>query len=341
MRELLSIALLLLSLSHVVVAADTPHVQLRSFDGTDIVRIGTGRDRGVYAIIGQRIALGVSGHKWRSHISQQPLEMLGVPQYSGGSVANIEDLKQGAIEMALVQADLAFWAYHGSGQFQGHEAYSGLRAIANLYPEDIHVLVRNGIVGDKIDSLKGLKVSIGEPGSGSLVDSTLILNQANLMDEITPLYFPLTVASDKLGGGEVDAIVSLAGYPVHPVETVIGGERGRLIGLSESLVSSLVERYPYFIPHHIPKSAYGTDRSIRTVAVGALLLVDAQTDENLVHALTSALWRQSTLDHIRDAHPQGYNIRRERALKGLSVPLHPGAARYYRELGMIKSGGVD
>lgn len=303
-------------------------------------RIGTGSVSGTYFRIGGLVADAVS-----SPPGSRPCEKggsCGVPglvalaQTSEGSVANVEGIVSGAFESGFVQSDVAHGAYAGTGVFAGMEPARELRAIANLYQESIHLLVRPGLEEVQgVADLAGLRVGLDEEGSGTLVDARLILETFGLSEaKIVPSYDQPAVALSRMRAGELDAMFMVGGYPMAIVDELIRDVGARLVPIRGPEIDRLVAGHAYLTFDIIPFGVYGNGRSVETLGVGAQWVVREDLDEELAYELTRALWHERTGDILREGHPRGRDISLQTALDGIAIPLHPGAERYYREKGM-------
>ncbi|MEE8533722.1 MAG: TAXI family TRAP transporter solute-binding subunit [Alphaproteobacteria bacterium] len=299
-------------------------------------RIGTGGTAGTYYPVGGLIANAISNPP-----GSRPCDKggsCGVPglvamvQSSNGSVENVEQIGAGTFELALSQADIAYWAYHGTGLFADKGAITGLRVIANLYPESLHVVVRRdaGIKG--VAELKGKRVSLGERGSGTLVDAKAVLAAYGLDEsDVVPEYLPPGAASLAMSEGKLDAFVFVAGYPVTAISDLAKNVDIELLPVAGPEADELAAFYPFFTTSVIPAGVYNGIGEVPTISIGAQLLVSADIDEETVYDITRALWHESTRQLFDRGHAKARVIRLETALDGVAVPLHPGAERYYEE----------
>ena len=165
-------------------------------------RIGTGGTAGTYYPVGGMIANAVS----------VPGKIVATAQASNGSVANVSGIAGGSLESGLSQADVASWAFKGTGVYEGKPNVPGLRLIANLYPESVHVVVRKGSGIKSVADLKGKRVALDEPGSGTLVNARAILAAYGLKDsDLKPEYIKPNQAGDKMKDGALDAFFFTGG----------------------------------------------------------------------------------------------------------------------------------
>lgn len=304
-------------------------------------RIGTGGTAGTYYPVGGLIANAISNPP-----GSRPCDKggsCGVPglvatvQSSNGSVDNVRQIGSGAIEMALCQADIAYWAHHGTGLFRDQGPIANLRAAANLYPESLHIVVRADAGIANIADLKGRRVSLGERGSGTLVDTMAVLAAYDLDEkDIEPLYTKAGDASLMMREGKIEAFFFVAGYPVTAITELAKDVEINLLSIDDAEADELVAFYPFFTKGVIPTRVYNGIGATNTINIGAQLLVSADVDEELVYSIVQALWNENTRRLLDSGHAKGREIRLETALDGIAIPLHPGAERFYREAGLIQ-----
>lgn len=329
----MAVALAMVPAAHAPADSDRPHT-LHYF------RIGTGASSGTYFPIGGLLASAIS-----SPPGARPCDrggscgvpgLIAVAQATQGSVENIELIGRDQIESGFCQADIAFAAYRGLGPFAG-APMPNLRAIASLYREAAHIVVRADSRIRSVADLKGKTVSVGEARSGTLVDAEAILNayHVRLRDVHTEFLTP-GQASDALREGRIGAFFLVAGAPVLAITELADSTPIRLLPVSGSALKHLRQSHPFFAETTIPAESYKGVPATATVSVGALWVAPARLDANLVYGITKALWDNSTHKLLEAGNPEGQQILVATALAGLPIPLHPGAERYYREIGLIK-----
>jgi hypothetical protein len=304
-------------------------------------RIGTGGVAGTYYPIAGLIADIISNPP-----GARPCDkggscgvpgLVAIAQSSNGAVANVDAIASGGLESGFAQSDVAYWAHTGTGIYQGQGKVENLRAIANLYPESVHIVGRTGSGIRSVRDLKGKRVSLDEPGSGTLVDARIILDAFGLSEnELTPSYVKPHQASAMMDEGQLDAFVIVAGYPTASVSELCASAGCEMVPIEGPEVDALLERYPFFAKDTIPAHTYPGVGQTETLSVGAQWLVGAEVDEDLVYGITKALWHDNARKLLDDGHSKGRAITLETALDGVAVPLHPGAERYYREVGLIQ-----
>ena len=304
-------------------------------------RIVTGGTVGTYFPIGGLIA---------SALSNPPGSRLcgeggscGVPGMvatsvsSNGSVANVAAIASGSAQSGFVQSDIAYWAYNGTGIYEGRPRVDSLRAIANLFPESVHLVVRKGSGINSVRDLKGKKVSLDEPGSGTLVDARLILAAFGMSEhDLQAKYIPAQHVADSLKDGSIDAFFNVSGWPQSAVIDLAATIGVDLVPIEGPEVDKLLKQYSFLTVDEIPDEAYRGVGGVRTVGVHALWLTSVKQSDTLIYQVTAALWNDNTRKLLDSGHVKGRVIRLTSALVGVGIPLHPGAEKFYKEHGMIK-----
>jgi hypothetical protein len=320
--------------------AALPLVGTARADETRFFRIGTGSVSGTYYPIGSLVADIISNPP-----GSRPCErggdcgvpgLVAVAQSTEGSIANIEAIQRGDFESGFAQSDVAYGAYYGSGVFAGRPPARLIRAIANLYPEAIHlVVVADGPIRSVRD-LAGKRVSLDREGSGTRVDARLILAAYGLGEQVLEVEnVSPSEAIDLMLGGLLDAFFIVAGAPTAGVAELAELRAIRLIPLAGPEVAELIRRFPFFSYDLIPFGAYQDVPSVETISVGAQWLVVSLLEDDFVYDLLRAFWRPEARQILDVGHPKGREITLENALDGIAIPLHPGAERYYREVGLM------
>jgi TRAP transporter TAXI family solute receptor len=291
-------------------------------------RIGTGGTAGTYYPVGGMLANAISN----------PPGLILTAQASNGSVANINAITSGQAESGFTQADVAAWAHSGTGLYEGKPKVEDLRLIANLYPESIHFVATKSSGVKSIADLKGKRVSLDEPGSGTLVDARIILKAFGISEkDIKPEYLKPNQASDKIKDGSLDAFVFVGGYPTAAIsELAATGSGVVLLPIDGAQAAAIRKEYPFFATDNIPANTYKDVPAVTTVAVGAQWVTSAKQPEDLVYNITKTLWSDKTRAVLDAGHAKGKVIRKETALAGAGIPVHPGAAKFYKEAGLLK-----
>lgn len=308
-------------------AAGAAHAQQQFF------RIGTGGTGGTYFPVGGMLANAISE---ASGTGVKGLVATAVA--SNGSLANINAIGAGQFEAGLTQADVAYWAWSGTGLFEGRPKVDSIRFVANLYPESVQIVVKRGSGIRSVADLKGKRVSLDEPGSGTLIDARIVLAAYGLTDrDMKPEYLKMGPAADRMRDGALDAFFTVGGWPTGAIAELASSQGGiDLLPVDGEAAQRLLKQYSFFAPDVIPADAYKGSAETRTIAVGAQLVTSAKIADALVYDITKAMWNDATRKMLDAGHAKGKLIRKETALDGAGIPLHPGAERFYREAGLLK-----
>jgi TRAP transporter TAXI family solute receptor len=263
--------------------------------------------------------------------------MIATSVASNGSVANVAAIAAGTAQSGFVQSDIAYWAYNGTGVYSGRPRVEVLRAIANLYPESVQLVVRKGAGIKSVPDLRGRKISLDEPGSGTLVGARLILQAFGLTEkDLLAQYYPAQRVADSLKDGTIDGFFSVSGYPQSAVADLAATIGIELVPITGPEVDKLVAQFPFFSIEEIPDDAYKGVAGVKTVSVHALWVTSSKQPEELIYKVTAALWNPATRKLLDSGHIKGREIRLETATIGLCIPLHPGAEKFYKEKGLLK-----
>ncbi len=291
-------------------------------------RIGTGGTAGTYYPVGGMIANAVS----------QPGKIVATAQATNGSVANVNGVAGGAMESGFSQSDVATWAYNGTGVYEGKPKVSDLRMIANLYPESIHLVVKKGSGIKSVADLKGKRVALDEPGSGTLVNARTVLAAYGVKEsDIKPEYIKPNQAGDKLKDGALDAFFFVGGAPAGAIAELASSGAGiELVPLAGPQAEALRKSNPYLAVDTIPAGTYKDVPAVQTMAMGAQWVTSAKADTETVYQITKALFSKPAQDALAAGHAKGKFITKENAVKGVGIPFHPGAEKFYKEAGVLK-----
>ena len=304
-------------------AAMTAPVQAQQF-----FRIGTGGTAGTYYPVGGMIANAVS----------QPGKIVATAQATNGSVANVNGVAGGAMESGFSQSDVATWAYTGTGVYEGKPKVTDLRMIANLYPESIHLVVKKGSGIKSVSDLKGKRVALDEPGSGTLVNARTVLAAYGVKEsDIKPEYIKPNQAGDKLKDGALDAFFFVGGAPAGATAELASSGAGiELVPLAGPQADALRKSNPYLAVDTIAAGTYKDVPAVQTMAMGAQWVTSAKADTETVYQITKALYGKAAQDALAAGHAKGKFITKENAVKGVGIPFHPGAEKFYKEAGVLK-----
>jgi len=314
------IRLLAVSLA-LVAAGSAVHAQ-------QFFRIGTGGTAGTYYPVGGAIANAVS----------QPGKIVVTAQASNGSVANVTAIAGGQMESGFSQSDVATWAQKGTGLYEGKPNVPGLRLIANLYPESVHVVVRKGAGVKSVADLKGKRVALDEPGSGTLVNAKAILAAYGLKEsDLKPEYIKPNQAGDKMKDGSLDAFFFTGGAPAGAIAELASSGAGiDILPIEGAAAEALKKSSPFFSDDTIAADTYKGVGQVKTLAVGAQWVTGDKADANTVYEITKALFSDAAQKALAAGHAKGKFITKENAVKAAGIPFHPGAEKFYKEAGLLK-----
>ncbi|WP_376847812.1 TAXI family TRAP transporter solute-binding subunit [Bordetella pertussis] len=299
-----------------------------SANAQQFFRIGTGGTAGTYYPVGGMIANSIS----------QPGKLIATAVASNGSVANINGILGGSLEAGFTQSDVAYWAYSGTGTFDGKPKAQDLRLIATLYPESIHLVARKGSGIKTVADLRGKRVSMDEPGSGTLVDVRLILGAFGMTDkDIKAEYLKPNQAGDKLKDGGLDAFFFVSGgWGGGGCELASSGAGIELVPIVGPEIDKLRSQQEFFTPDTIAANTYQNVGEVKTISINAQLVTSAKLPEQTVYDIVKALYSDATRKTLDNGHAKGKLITKENAVKGAGIPFHAGAEKYYKEVGLLK-----
>ncbi len=290
------------------------------------LRIGTGGIAGTYYPIGVLVAGAVS----------QSGKIVATAQSSNGSLGNVISVAGGSLESGFTQADVASWAYHGTGIFEGKPRLAGLRLIANLFPESIHIVVKKGAGIKTIADLKGKRVALDETGSGSLITARQVLAAYGLSElDIKPEYIKPNQAGDKLRVGTLDAFFFTGGAPTKAISDLVtlGID---LLPIDAPQAQRMRTSSPFLAADTIAADTYPGIAATATLAVGAQWVTRDTVDAELVYQATKSLYSAAAQQALAQGHAKGRHITLDKAVQSAGIPFHPGALRFYKEMGALK-----
>jgi uncharacterized protein len=254
---------------------------------------------------------------------------------SAGSAENIRRIQAGEMEMGIAFAGDAFLAYNGMEEFSD-QAYDGIRAVGFLYGavSQLVVLKNSGIAS--YEDLAGKRIALGSAGSGTHLSIERLLRQTGMFDRITPVFVAGQAASDQLKDGQVDGYHALLGVPnATLVDTTTARDAVVLSTYQAALASGFFETYPFYERVTIPGGTYrGVDDEVETWRDAGIWIVSEAMDEEMVYQMTKAVFDDAGLEHMLRVTNVAREMGIDSALSGIALPLHPGAARYWAEVGV-------
>lgn len=294
------------------------------------ITIGTGGQTGVYFVVGQSICRLVNRDSAKTGLK------CTAPS-TGGSIANINAIKAGDMDMGVAQSDWQFHAYNGSSQFEG-DKFDKERAVFSVHAEPFNVIARADSGIESFDDLKGKRVNIGNPGSGQRATMEVVLDAKGWTLDDFALASELKPAEQAaaLGDNKVDAIIYTVGHPNGSIQEAVSTVDAKLVPVEGEAIDKLVADNPFYAYSTIPGGMYkGTDADVKTFGVKATFVTSADVDDEVVYEVVKAVF--DNFDRFKKLHPAFENLKEADMIKdGLSAPLHDGAAKYYKERGWIE-----
>lgn len=289
------------------------------------INIATGGTAGTYFPLG-----GGMVEIWNKNIPG----INATAESTGASVANVNMLRDGKVEIIFVQNDIAYYAANGVEIFEGTNnsgKYAGLKGLCTLYPETVQIitLANKGI--DTITDLKGKKVAVGAAGSGTEANARQILEAAGLTyEDITEQYLSFAEAAQNLKDGNIDAAFITAGHPTAAVQDIAAQNDIKVVSIPTDLADNLIKKYPFYTKITIPAGTYNkVDSDAESVAVMAMLAVDEKLDADLAYNLLKTMYGNT--DRLKASHANGAMITKENGKAGMSLDLHSGAEKFFNE----------
>ncbi|OOF54976.1 C4-dicarboxylate ABC transporter substrate-binding protein [Rodentibacter genomosp. 2] len=294
------------------------------------ITIGTGGQTGVYYVVGQSICQLVNRDTAKTQIK------CNAPS-TGASVANLNAIAANQMEMGIAQSDWQYHAYNGTSSFAGKKN-DKLRAVFSIHPEPFTLMARDDSGIQQFDDLKGKRVNVGDPGSGTRATMNVILAAKGWTDKefkVASELKPAEMAS-VMCDNNLDAITYNVGHPNGALKEAAASCNAHLVPITGTEIDKLVADNPYYAKATIPGGLYkGTDNPVDTFGVYATLVTSSDVDADSVYAIVKAVF--DNFDRFKRLHPAFAHLKQEEMIKNaLSAPLHEGAVRYYKEKGWLK-----
>ena len=288
------------------------------------LRFATGGTTGTYYAFGTAIA----------QVLSERLQIAITVESTGASRANIQFIDAKESELALVQNDVADYAYRGVDMFQAEGRITSFSAIAALYPEVIQIIANPAAGINSISDLRGKRVSVGDAGSGTEFNSQQILNIHGItFADIQRQNLGFGASADAFKDGRLDAFFVVAGPPTPAIVDLAITHNIVLLGFEPAAIDRLMQQYPVYAPFTITPNSYSGQASpVETVSVKASLIVANSVSEDTVYRLTKGLFEHR--QQIAQGHARGNDIDPAYAVQGIPFPFHPGAEKYFREIGL-------
>ncbi len=294
------------------------------------ITIGTGGVTGVYYPTGGAICRLVNKGR-KEHGIRCSVES------TGGSVYNLNTIRAGELDMGVAQSDWQYHAFHGTSSFEQQGPNKDLRAVFSVHAEPFTVVARKDSGIRSFDDLKGKRVNIGNPGSGQRGTMELVMTAKGWTRDDFALVSELKAAeqSQALCDNKIDAMVYVVGHPNGSIKEATTSCDTVLVNVDGPAIEKLIADNSYYRKAVIPGGMYsGSDADVMTFGVGATFVSSTNTPAETVYQVVKAVFEN--FDDFRKLHPAfGILKKEEMAKDGLSAPLHDGAAKYYREAGLL------
>jgi TRAP transporter TAXI family solute receptor len=314
-----------LALAAVVFAVATSAPVAAQTESEAFASIGTGQMNGVYYPVGKAIC----------QIINRDLRTHGVrcsPEATPGSVYNIGALKSGELEFAIVQSDVQFAAYHGDERWTG-SAFPHLRSVFSLYPEPVTVMARADAHIKELADLAGRRMNVGSQGSGTRAtwDAVEAALGWNNQQRIRPAELRAKASIAALCSGGIDVNLMIIGHPSSLVRSQLDACAANFVAVAGPAIDKLIHDRPYYEREIIPARDYGAGSDVPTFGGAATLVTSASVDARMVAVIAKEVLTH--LGELRTLHPALAGLKAAEMVKdGLTAPLHPGAAKIYKEL---------
>ena len=294
------------------------------------VSIGTGGVTGVYYPTGGAICRLVNKDR-KSHGIRCSAES------TGGSVYNINTVRAGELEFGVAQSDWQYHAYRGTSKFEDKGAFKDLRAVFSVHPEPFTLIARKGSGISSFESLKGKKVNVGNPGSGQRATMEVVMDAFGISMGDFALAAELkgSEMAQAICDGKIDAMIYTVGHPAAAVTQASSSCDVELVSVTGAPIDKLVADNSFYRVAGIPGGMYpGSPNDTTTFGVGATVITSTAVPEDVVYTVAKAVF--DNFADFKKLHPAFANLKEEQMISdGLSAPLHPGAAKYYKERGWM------
>lgn len=288
---------------------------------TQYINIATGGTAGTYFPLGGAMA---------EILNNNIPGVNATAEATNASVANVNLLKGGSVQLAFIQNDVSYYADKGEELFKDNQV-TGLRALATLYPETVQLITLQSSGIKSVADLKGKRVAVGAAGSGVEANARQILLANDITyDDIKVQYLSFAEAANGLKDGNIDAGFITAGFPTAAIQDIAAQHDVVLVPVEDATADKLIEQYPFYTKVTIPAGTYPKqDADVQSVAVKAMLVTTEDMDDQMAYDIVKAIY--SNLDRLKAAHSVGELITKESAKDGISIPMHPGAEKYFNE----------
>ena len=294
------------------------------------ISIGTGSVTGVYYPTGGAICRLVNRDR-KTHGIRCSAES------TGGSVYNINTLRQGELEFGVAQSDWQYHSYNGTSRFADQGAFKGLRAVFSVHPEPFTMVARNDSGINDFTDIKGKRINVGNPGSGQRATMEVVMDAfgIGMSDLAVAAEFKGSEMAQAMCDDKVEAIVYSVGHPNAAITEATTTCDSKLVNVQGAPIDGLIADKPFYRTATIPGGMYrGNDQVTNTFGVGATFVTSADVSEEVVYTVVKAVF--DNFGDFKKLHPAFANLQEDEMIQdGLSAPLHRGAVKYYKERGWM------
>ncbi|USD64966.1 TAXI family TRAP transporter solute-binding subunit [Vibrio sp. SCSIO 43136] len=302
-----------------------------SVQAQEFVTIGTGSVTGVYYPTGGAICKLVNKGR-KEHNIRCSVES------TGGSIYNVNTIRAGELDFGIVQSDWQYHGYNGTSKFSEQGPYKKLRAMFSLHTEPFNVIARADAGINGVEDLKGKRVNIGNPGSGDRATMGVVMDALGWKVEDFKLASELkgSERSQALCDNKIDAFVYVVGHPNGSIKEATTSCDAKLVPVTGPQIDEIVSGNPYYAYSDLPAGTYrGTDANVKSFGVAATMVTTTDISDEVAYNVAKAVFEN--FNTFKRLHPAFANLKKEDMVQaGLSIPLHPGAAKYYKEVGLLK-----
>ncbi|MDQ7079326.1 MAG: TAXI family TRAP transporter solute-binding subunit [Paracoccaceae bacterium] len=295
------------------------------------ITIGTGGVTGVYYPTGGAICRLVNKMRKETGIRCSV-------ESTGGSIYNLNTIREGELEFGVAQSDWQYHAYHGTSKFKDKGPFKDLRAVFSVHPEPFTLVARADSGIKSFQDLKGKRVNIGNPGSGQRGTMEVLMKEMGWTTKDFALATELKASeqSAALCDNQIDAMVYTVGHPSGSIQEATTSCDAVLVNVEGPAVDKLVKENSFYRYATIPGGMYrGNPNDVHTFGVGATFVTSAKVPDEVVYTVVKAVF--DNFDDFKKLHPAFAHLDPKQMIKdGLSAPLHPGAVKYYKERGWLK-----
>ena len=295
----------------------------------EFITIGTGGVTGTYYPTGGAICQMVNKNKKTTNIRCSV-------ESTGGSVYNVNTIKAGELDFGISQSDTAYQAYKGEGKFEGAAAVPELRSAIAIYPELLALVVSQKSGIKTINDLKGKKINMDSPGSGTRMTAEMVFDAFGLKTSDLSLANELKSSEGPtmLQDNHIDGYFFMVGHPTANIKDAANSVDISIVPIEGTGIDAMIKKYPYFAKGTISGSFYkGVPNDVPSIGVKAVLVTSTKVKDEVVYQVVKTIL--DNFEKFKELHPAYKTITKESLLEGLSVPQHPGAIKAFKEAGLL------